>query len=201
MRKWVKDIFDGQRRLIPYAVCCLLVSALFAEASANKPSEPPRAECPEIRFLADDDFFPALTQAIDASTREIFICMFSFKAGVHPRSYPDRLIGHLSRACRRGVQIKVILESTGQSRDSLSAQNLKTKELLEKIGAAVYMDSPKRTTHAKMIVIDGRQVFLGSHNFTSSALKYNREGSVQIRDEALAQTARRYMLSILEEAP
>ncbi len=201
MQPPIKIFFLKWPVIVQFVICWLMMATFSATAADKQPTPTLQTKCPEILFLPDRDFFPALTDVVDRATREIFICMFSFKAGVHSNSYPDRLVRHLASASRRGVRVVVILESTGRSEDSLTAQNLKTKELLEKIGAAVYMDSPKKTTHTKMIVVDGRHVFLGSHNFTSSGLKHNHEVSVLIRDEAMAQAVRRYMLKIIEEAP
>jgi phosphatidylserine/phosphatidylglycerophosphate/cardiolipin synthase-like enzyme len=64
----------------------------------------------------------------------------------------------------------------------------------------VYFDSPEKTTHTKLIVIDQRLVLLGSHNLTQSALKYNNEISVLINRPELAREARTYMLTIIKEA-
>ena len=58
------------------------------------------------------------------------------------------------------------------------------------------MDGPDRTTHAKMVIIDRRYLFIGSHNLTQSALKYNHEVSVRIDSPLLAEEALRYMKSL-----
>ena len=39
-------------------------------------------------------------------------------------------------------------------------------------GITVQFDSPTRKTHTKLVIIDQRDVFLGSHNFTHSALRH-----------------------------
>jgi phosphatidylserine/phosphatidylglycerophosphate/cardiolipin synthase-like enzyme len=155
--------------------------------------------CPVVA-LKNNDFFPALLKAIDEAREEIFVSMFSFRAGVHKRSYPDRVLAHLGRAARRGVRVKVILEDTGKKSDELTLQNRQTKKLLEDQGVFVYVDSPKKTTHTKLIVIDQRLVILGSHNLTQSALKYNNEISLLVDNHELAREVREYMLSIIKEA-
>jgi phosphatidylserine/phosphatidylglycerophosphate/cardiolipin synthase-like enzyme len=48
--------------------------------------------------------------------------------------------------------------------------------------------------------VDQKLVFIGSHNFTASALKHNSELSILIDKPDLAQKMRRYMLTIIEEA-
>jgi phosphatidylserine/phosphatidylglycerophosphate/cardiolipin synthase-like enzyme len=155
--------------------------------------------CP-VTMLENKDFFPALLGAIDKAQHEIFISIFSFKAGVHPNSYPDQILAGLERAVKRGVQVNVILEVTSDHTNDLTRQNMKTKTLLEEKGVTVYLDSPKKTTHTKLVLVDGRSVFLGSHNFTSSALKHNNEISVLIEQPQLARKVRTYMLKIIKEA-
>jgi len=150
--------------------------------------------------LMDGEFFPALLRAVDGAQNEIFIAVYSFKTGVHPHSYPDQLVDHLARAVKRGVRVKVILETAGERHADLSRQNMKTKELLEKRGVNVYLDSPQKTMHAKGVVVDQKLVFIGSHNFTESVLKYNSELSILIDKPDLAKKMRRYMLTIIEEA-
>ena len=65
---------------------------------------------------------------------------------------------------------------------------------------SVFFDSPHKTTHTKLVVIDQRLIFLGSHNFTQSALKYNNEISVLLDSPDIAKNARDYMLKIIKEA-
>jgi phosphatidylserine/phosphatidylglycerophosphate/cardiolipin synthase-like enzyme len=106
----------------------------------------------------------------------------------------------LAKAVKRGVNVNVILEATGKTGDELNAQNRRTGKLLEEKGVKVYFDSPRTTTHTKLIVIDEKMVILGSHNLTQSGLKYNNEISILIERPDLAKRARNYMLAIIKEA-
>ncbi|HQB31212.1 MAG TPA: phospholipase D-like domain-containing protein, partial [Syntrophales bacterium] len=67
---------------------------------------------------------------------------------------------------------------------------------LRKAGIVPVFDTTERTMHAKIAVIDRRHVFLGSHNFTQSALKYNHEVSLRVDSPALAEELLRYIRSI-----
>lgn len=196
-------MFITGKKLIAAHVVFLLLFVFLANASAGGKktivgSGDPEAGCPVV-VLKNNDLFPALLKAIDEARDEIFISIFSFRAGVHKRSYPDRILIHLGRAVKRGVNVQVILENTGKTSDELSKQNRKTKKLLEEQGAVVYLDSPKKTTHTKLMVIDQRLVILGSHNWTQSALKYNNEISLLVESHKLAREARDYILNIIKE--
>jgi phosphatidylserine/phosphatidylglycerophosphate/cardiolipin synthase-like enzyme len=156
---------------------------------------------PDVRCfcLKDQEYFPALTGAIDKAKSEIIMSFFLFKAGVHKNSYPDRVLSHLAHAAQRGVRVMILLENSGGHDLSLDAQNSRTKQLLEDKGVKIYFDSPRKTTHTKLVVIDQRFVLLGSHNLTQSALKYNNEISMLIDRPELATEARTYMLRIIRE--
>ncbi len=188
-----------------FMAACLVwfAGAVFASDESASEKRPVNHGYPSclVTPLMNKDFFPVLLKAVDEASDEIFIAVFSFKTGAHAGSRPDQLVDHLGSAVKRGVRVKVLLEESADSTDSLSAQNLKTKNLLEKRGVKVYMDSPKKTTHTKLVVVDQRLVFTGSHNFTSAALRHNNEMSVLIEDPDLAKNVRHYMLTLIKEAP
>ncbi|HBI47950.1 MAG TPA: phospholipase [Smithella sp.] len=177
----------------------LIAAAVFCAATSKKSGQNSPAESHEV-ILTNEDYFPALLKAIDEAQSEIFISIFSFKAGVHENSYPDRIMGHLAKAVKRGVKVYVILETTDNKSDKLNIQNKQTGKLLEEKGIYVFFDSPRKTTHTKLVVIDQRLLLLGSHNFTQSALRYNNEISVLLDSPDMAGNARNYILKIIKEA-
>ena len=197
------DSFYSCRKNIVFAFCGLTffivaLSSAFAGEKRDAISFD-QSGCPAI-LLTNEDYFPALLKAIDEAQSEIFMSIFSFKAGVHKNSYPDRILEHLAKAVKRGVKVTAILETTANRSDELDIQNRQTGKLLEEKGVKVYFDSPRQTTHTKLIVIDERLIFLGSHNFTQAALKYNNEISILLDRPDLAIHARNYMLKIIKEA-
>lgn len=192
-----------QKIILVACFCCVFSGmaefskAIAAEVNSLAPSN--KAECITI-LLKNRDYLPALITAIDEAQSEILMAFFLFKAGVHKDSYPDIVLAHLAGATKRGVKVIVILENSGGHDYKLDAENYQTKQLLEKKGVAVYFDSPYKTTHTKLIVIDQRLVILGSHNLTQAAMKYNNEISILLDNPELAKRARDYMLTIMKEA-
>jgi phosphatidylserine/phosphatidylglycerophosphate/cardiolipin synthase-like enzyme len=174
----------------------ILSSLSFAEGKKIVSTD--NSGCPVI-LLKNSEYFPALTAAIDEAKSEIIMSFFLVKAGVNKRSYPDRVLAHLVRAVQRGVKVILILENSGGHDEKLDAQNRKTKELLQDKGVEVYFDSPRKTTHTKIIVVDQKLVLLGSHNLTQAALKYNNEISILINEPELAREARAFILKIAKE--
>jgi phosphatidylserine/phosphatidylglycerophosphate/cardiolipin synthase-like enzyme len=194
--------FSFTKIIMPLFMGSIILSVALSTATAGEKSDAISSDqsgCPAI-LLTNEDYFPALLKGIDEAQSEIFMSIFSFKAGVHKNSYPDRILGHLAKAVKRGVKVIVILETTGGGSDELSVQNRQTGKLLEETGVRVYFDSPRKTTHTKLVVIDERLVILGSHNLTQSALKHNNEISILMERPNLAKRARNYMLTIIQEA-
>jgi phosphatidylserine/phosphatidylglycerophosphate/cardiolipin synthase-like enzyme len=167
-------------------------------AAEKKAASSDNSGC-SVFLLKNQEYFPALTTAIDEAKSEIIMSFFLFKAGVHKNSYPDRVLSHLVQAAKRGVRVIVLLENSGGHDRNLDAENNTTKQLLESKGVEIYFDSPRKTTHTKLVVIDQRFVLLGSHNLTQSALKYNNEISILINRPELAKEARTYILRIIKE--
>jgi phosphatidylserine/phosphatidylglycerophosphate/cardiolipin synthase-like enzyme len=176
-----------------------LILPYISFAAEKKITSTGDSGCPAL-LLKNQEYFPALTAAIDEAKSEIIMSFFIVKAGVHKNSYPDRVLAHLVQAAQRGVKVIMILENSGGHDQKLDAENRKAKQLLQDKGVEVYFDSPRKTTHTKIMVVDQRLVFLGSHNLTQAALKYNNEISILISQPELAREARTYILKIARDA-
>ena len=184
------------RRMAPLAVLLsLFMHALaFAEPETKVPA-PDRPESCGAKLLKDQDYFTALLEDIDRARQEIALTVFFFKTNGYRDNRPDRILVHLREAVRRGVLVDVVIER-GREKENVSKVNADTARKLRAAGIRVCMDAPDRTMHAKMIVIDRRTLFMGSHNLTQSALKYNHEVSIRIESPPLAEEALRYMKSL-----
>ncbi|MBN1169620.1 phospholipase D family protein [Candidatus Micrarchaeota archaeon] len=88
----------------------------------------------------------------------------------------------LERAKNKGVEIRIIVE-----RSTISGSN---KEIFNELSAkgfrVKYASTAFQLTHSKFMILDGKVVFVGSHNFSNSALYKNREASVIIYSEKTA---------------
>ena len=180
-------------------VIFLITAGVFSAIASKKAVQNSSAGYQDL-ILTNEEYFPALLKCIDEAQNEILISMFSFKTDEHKNSYPDRILSHLAMAVKRGVKIIVILETTDNPLDEIDIQNRRTGKLLKEKGVSVFFDSPHKTTHTKLVVVDQRLIFLGSHNFTQSALKYNNEISVLLDSPDMAKNARDYILKIIKEA-
>ena len=157
-----------------------------------------------IRLLPDHAYYPSLMKDISGAHDSIAIILYLFKTTDYRTALPDRLVHMLVQKCGQGVDVSVLLnvdrDDTQHGRgDSLNDTNLHTAKYLKDNGIHVYLDSPRRTTHAKVIIIDKKIVYIGSHNLTQSALRYNHEVSVRIVSPDMAQELFSYMEALKNE--
>ncbi|MFH1285379.1 MAG: phospholipase D-like domain-containing protein [Candidatus Micrarchaeota archaeon] len=106
----------------------------------------------------------------------------SIDVEVYVFTYP-KFIDELEAAQDRGVSVRVIIEPRVNS-DS----NDKTMSELKLRGiSARWASQTFQLTHSKLILVDGKRVWVGSPNWSYSAFNKNREAAVVIEDEKLAQ--------------
>lgn len=86
----------------------------------------------------------------------------------------------LVNTAHRGVQIEVILPSSGTGNDQ-GIQTIKQGGVQVKEDAQLYM-------HAKMMVADGHEAFVGSENISAESLDHNRELGILISDASVIST-------------
>ena len=108
---------------------------------------------------------------IDSAQQSIDIEMYVFTS--------DEILAALERASSRGVRARLILEKRVISDDNERIFN----ELLSHGIIARWASEEYKLTHAKFIIVDGKLLLVGSHNFSNSAMYKNREASVIISDQ------------------
>jgi phosphatidylserine/phosphatidylglycerophosphate/cardiolipin synthase-like enzyme len=144
-------------------------------------------------LLRNQEYSEALLQRISNARESILCSFYLFKIGEGRGNLPRRIADELVRARQRGVEVTVILEKSDDGSDQLNEDNRHTAALLARGGIKVFFDSPQIVTHNKVVVIDRRYLFLGSHNLTQAALRHNNELSVLIDSQEMATQARTYL--------
>ncbi len=131
----------------------------------------PVATAPQ--FFADNTLQPAVLAALQTATQRVQVAQYTIWSG---SPAVDELVDAIGDAAARGVDVQVLADET-------STGILDVLAALEDRGARVLLDSPERTTHNKLWIIDNT-AFNGSHNLSQSALQTNREVSLQVDDPA-----------------
>ncbi len=129
-----------------------------------------------VRVLTDKDFWKPLLETLNSSSSEI-------KAGLY--SFTDRkLEASLSRAAKKGVTVRVVLEPS-------QMENQKTAEYLAKGHVTVRWYDPGSSKsgvmHLKLGEVDQRLTAVGSANWSSRGFGWNHEISLLIDDPAIAR--------------
>jgi competence ComEA-like helix-hairpin-helix protein len=147
----------------------------------------------EVMLLGNADLFDVLLDSIKKAKKSISVSMFVFKTSQYSSNRANIVMNALGRAAEKGLSVSLLMDKGRKENDSVTLENKRTAENLIKKGVKV---RPEKTTHTKTIVIDDRYVFIGSHNFTHSALKYNNELSVKIDSTTLAGAVLSYINNI-----
>lgn len=149
----------------------------------------------QTMLLADGQYFPVLINFIQSAQKQIDVAMFLFKTTDSDKNKATKLMRELIRARKRGVLVHVVLEKSGYS-ESINTSNKQVAATLRKNKIKVRFDSPDKTTHTKMIIIDKRFCFVGSHNLSHSALAFNHEVSLLFDNHKMANELLSYIAAI-----
>lgn len=140
-----------------------------------------------VEYLTDDTMFiNALVSGIDAAKREVSLLYYIFARDDHG----TRVMEACKRAAKRGVTVRVLLDSVG-SRDFLkSRQAQEAKQagviIAEALPVRIYRAKASRfdlRNHRKLAIFDREVAITGSHNVTTP--NYGRKDNLIWKDLSL----------------
>jgi len=162
-----------------------LASTSFGSIQVSYTIVPIEVRTSQIYVLADRDYYYSLINDLRRANSSIYVAMYSMVYDPDdPLDWANDLIRELVDAKKRGVDVKVVIEY--RTYYGYMSDNLKAYNYLSSSGVSVKLDQEADTDHLKLVVIDGKIVYVGSHNWSESALYYNREASVKIVSEEVA---------------
>lgn len=140
----------------------------------------------DVYKLTGEDYYAEVKKLLSEAKNSIYISLFISKYhSDRPKSLPNQLLYKLIEAKNRGVEVKVILDQSSV-KPYVSQYNDAAYSYLKDAGVEVNYDIPSVKLHDKLIIIDGSIVIIGSHNWSTSALRSNSETSVVINSPQLA---------------
>ncbi len=143
----------------------------------------------EMRLVTNRDYYPIVKDQLNSSKEYVYFTMYVAKLDGY--NQVSMLFNDIVRAKERGVDIKIILDSSSYD-NNLNITNTAFAESLKKYGISVKFDSPDITTHAKFGIFDDKSVIIGSTNWTKSSLESNNEVNIFIQDKYLALELKNY---------
>lgn len=138
------------------------------------PGLDPGTAPPFVDLITNQEYQPLLFDLLADAQTAIRVAHLSFGTG----QTPDAILAALTAAAGRGVDVRVILEDDVDSNADRYAQ-------LVAGGVSAKLESTNRTMHAKLVVVDGRRVLVGSTNWTYASMRYNNEANWSFDDTAL----------------
>lgn len=112
-----------------------------------------------------------LTEAVSAAQTQVDVAIYNI-------SYAP-LVDALIAAHQRGVAVRLVLEADNAVRSA--------PEKLAGAGIAVQTDTAQGLMHNKFIIIDGKEVWTGSLNFTESGSRQDANNLIHLHSSQLAQ--------------
>ena len=130
--------------------------------------------------------------------KSIFVVMYSLVFDSNDEiNWANDLVEELVEAHKNGLNVTVLIEY--QTDSGVLTENLKAFNYLKDNNVTVILDTELTTDHMKFVIIDDKDVYLGSHDWTESSLFDDNELSVKIRGEEIATNLKNYILEICKK--
>lgn len=180
--------------IIGFAVLILLFIILFLLRRKGRELD--------VTPLHPPDYFAKLVDLLNDAKDSVYIAMMDFHFTHHEGEGPDSLYRVLKKIAARGVKVVCVLESGEKHLGEKFERRVdEMVDSLRKAGITVIPDKIGKSTHAKLIVVDGRITIVGSSNWTYWGMLRNNESNVLIRSPKVARYFLRYINdSIIEPA-
>ena len=124
-----------------------------------------------MQLLIGREYPDEIIEDVQNAKNSIKILMYEWRWYSHqPGARIQKLNQEIIRAAKRGVRVKAVLNDTS------------ILPILKENGIDARVTNVQRTMHIKLVVIDEKYVFVGSHNFSINGFELNHEMSVRLDD-------------------
>jgi phosphatidylserine/phosphatidylglycerophosphate/cardiolipin synthase-like enzyme len=137
-------------------------------------------------------YYQTITAAIRQAKTDISICQYVL--AVSPSRHwqrSNKLLNELVDAHNRGVALRILYDRPKLRSPNLHS-NAASSEILNKKGIPVRSLSVNKTLHIKLIIIDSKILFAGSHNLSNASLYSPFELSWECTDPFFVNSAQIY---------
>jgi predicted nucleic acid-binding Zn-ribbon protein len=149
----------------------------------------------EVHVLLDEEYYQHIKNDLEKANETILVAMYSMVYDPGDSfDWANDLIRELVYAKERGVNVTIIIEN--RTFFGYMGENLEAYNYLSAHNVTVRLDNETDTDHMKLVIIDDKIVYVGSHNWSESALYYNHETSVKIVSEDVAEIFKAYFGTI-----
>ena len=147
----------------------------------------------DVRDISDSKYYDVVHASLGKAQESIYVSLYGIIVTEHDKlSLPYLLVQDLIEAHKRGVKVVVRLDKSYDYRGSertgeLSNKNDEAYLMLAGAGIDCKFMIQDETLHDKLIVIDKRTAIEGSMNWSTTALRLNRESVSLIESEEYAR--------------
>ena len=138
-------------------------------------------------LYADGGYFNVAGPLVDSATTRIILCTYGMNIDqVNAQALVTQLAEKLGKAKARGVQVRVLLDQSGDWGEAGNGINAQSRAFLAKMGLLVRSDPVTIITHAKFLVVDGA-VIVGSNNWGYGGFQSYHEVGLMTKQPAVVQ--------------
>jgi len=113
----------------------------------------------KVRAVTDGEYYVELHKVLSESTVSVHMVEFELKYyKTFPSSLQNQIVKDLIEAKKRGVDVKIVVDEFSNESNAF--------DILQQNGIEIRWDSENVTTHAKLVIVDGRIVLIGSTNLS-----------------------------------
>jgi len=138
-----------------------------------------------VSILPTKPFGQEILSAVKGAQESIWITAY-FISGSKTRPIYD-FYETIKRKAQEGVEVIIISEYGPGTSAHVKNRTFNYARELGNAGIQVRFMSERRVLHKKLIIVDGRKVFLGSANLTMSGTLRNNELNVRIEDPSFVR--------------
>lgn len=152
------------------------------------------------KIITDDNFIGFVTEMVEASVTQFAMTVYYMNPRFTRKNNDVKLFCEaLVHAVKRKVDVKILF-NTPAPRSILTRGQKAAFSFLQANGVPVKHSDSRRTTHAKFLLSDGKNIVIGSHNFSQASLHRNREVSISLANEDLYSQLLCYFLDSYHKA-
>jgi len=141
----------------------------------------------QVRDISDREYEQAVIELIDNAKESVVLGMYYISTQLETNNPVKLLLNDLVEAKKRGVQVKIYLNTKFPDVSYEEIVGDEEFKRLEDAGCEVYFIPQGRRLHDKVVIVDRRYVIDGSMNWSIIALRNNFESATLIDSPGLAE--------------
>jgi hypothetical protein len=131
-------------------------------------------------LLTPDNFYNEVLALVNRAEKELLIQNQTFNAPKPSHQKLEKLINAVLMKQQAGVDVKIIF------RVLMASEARKNLEALKEMGFDTDTIRVQKNCHTKGVIVDGKEIMLGSQNWSNDGVSVNRDASLLFEDAELA---------------